>query len=465
MATVHMTIHPNFTHRVVEITREHLWDGQPEKIKPFMTESFGISSDKIIYEILKGNYVMVFQEDGGGHISPREDLTKDELDAMGGAPEVMGVPEVLNMIKLKTKPIVKRQEYILKNHLILFDLYVKHDVDFDSSVLSDEFEAFVKNTDVLPYITAEMATGDIIELYKNMEYNPEAKKIIESIRRKSDSMASRNRGACYIIWLMDEICQVYQLQQKLNTTLVYLKDVFGKELDFNRLDNYNMDGTMATFEELCSGSSKYFWYTPYLSYIPEIDMVYKYIHGNTEQQKVTSALVMQNCDVVKNAVKNYGVERSNRGSINSELDKYLECETRKRKQFGPVKPGDEDWDAGWISPEGHFFADIGSSANFLHLGLAEDIIKWLNLDEVKNPDRYLEKLGWLKFHHTEIAFIGYRQALLGEPRHPITKRQVDRLIEYAACKNYRAMNPILGKSIPIKDMPDMTDEEWENVFS
>ena len=74
----------------------------------------------------------------------------------------------------------------------------------------------------------------------------------------------------------------------------------------------------------------------------------------------------------------------------------------------------DGYDAGWLSPEGEFFASLGSTSDFIHMKIAEKLFKGrdfvgfqMRQDGVSSwglnsPERYLENKGWLKIHHNDI---------------------------------------------------------------
>lgn len=64
----------------------------------------------------------------------------------------------------------------------------------------------------------------------------------------------------------------------------------------------------------------------------------------------------------------------------------------------------DGYDAGWLSPDGRYYAANGPTSNMIHLFLAENIT-----GDFFNGDRKLEEDGWIKIHGDEIygTFIGH----------------------------------------------------------
>lgn len=80
----------------------------------------------------------------------------------------------------------------------------------------------------------------------------------------------------------------------------------------------------------------------------------------------------------------------------------------------------DGYDAGWLSPDGKYFAENGDTSALIHLVLSEKIFhgdneysKQMKNDGVlpissNSPERWLEKNGWIKIHHQDCygSFIG-----------------------------------------------------------
>ena len=90
-------------------------------------------------------------------------------------------------------------------------------------------------------------------------------------------------------------------------------------------------------------------------------------------------------------------------------------------KYGILKKDIMDgYDAGWLSPEGDFYGDVGETSAMIHMNLADDLFKKRYNKQMLddgvtefgnlNPDNWLEKNGWIKIHHDDIygSFIGER---------------------------------------------------------
>lgn len=471
MAKLHMTIDPSFSHTVVDILNEKMWDGDIPGIHTFMKESFGLENDKLNANIITGKYVMIFNEDGTGNIKPREEVTTNEAALMCGLPKLLTVGDIIQRIKIRTKRIAEDQEFVIKNYVDLFYIHTQHDVSFGSTVLDTKFGKLVDLSEVDADVTATMTTEDLIRIYVDSEGNPYAKGIIDDI---TEHEGRGSHSAARLLYLMDIVTRAHNEQEKLNRTLQYIKEnnLLGN-INMERLDNYNMDGTEATTEEIIANLGQHYWFSPYLKYCYEVDETYKFIHSKGEEFKAKASLIMSNVDATKVAVKSmsrdYTSTSRNKSHTNDDLDTFIAKAMEEPKPFGPVKPDENNWDAGWISPEGAFFADKGPTACFLHLNLAKEIavlydMKDSNGDGLDNPDHELEKQGWLKFHNQEVAYLGYHPGNIGKQR-PISNRQIDKLYEYAKHMGYTSLYcGFTNKHIEVSEMYNYSKEEWADIF-
>lgn len=468
MAQLRMTIDPSFTHRVVEILNEKLWDGDIDGINEFMNEGFGLTNRKLNAGILSGKYVMVFNEDGSGNIKPREELTCEEINAMGGAPELMTINKIRENIRIRIcgeTGLLERQKYVILNFRDLFDINKVHTVEFDSNVVKSEVAEVLGKMDSEMYISTAITTGDIINIYKSARENKVSRDILESIR-ETDKSAAR------LIYIMDQTDNLFHIQANIIKAMDYIKEFIFE--DVRNIDMYKENGMKATADEQMENPGKYFWMQDFFSRCNEINEYYQYIITDPDHQEIIAKTVLANESITHAAVHSLtdfnqdtrGMKRHNTG--NPLLDAYLES-VLSEHPTGPVKPDGDKWDAGWISPEGAFWADKGTKANFIHITLAEEIQKYYAdsfewIVEAKNVDRELEKHGWLKFHGNEVSFTGYSSWNAGKQRR-ITSRQIDKLHDYAKHMGFEAMYvSVTNKKIVVKEMYNYSSEEWQDIF-
>ena len=77
---------------------------------------------------------------------------------------------------------------------------------------------------------------------------------------------------------------------------------------------------------------------------------------------------------------------------------------KEYRRYGVLEKNIMDgYDAGWLSPDGKFYGENGTTSNMIHLRIAEKLSGG-NID----GDRKLEEAGWIKIHGNEVygTFIG-----------------------------------------------------------
>lgn len=123
--------------------------------------------------------------------------------------------------------------------------------------------------------------------------------------------------------------------------------------------------------------------------------------------------------------------------LSPDLDKYIQgyknlealhAAVKSKAGLEPKDPKKEKWDAGYISPEGEYYAVNGEIANMLHLNLADAMVRAgiipEDFDGETNADVWLERRGWVKQHGDHILYAGYDNHKVGGVDVPITKAQL-----------------------------------------
>lgn len=113
-------------------------------------------------------------------------------------------------------------------------------------------------------------------------------------------------------------------------------------------------------------------------------------------------------------------------------------------KFGILKKEITDgYDAGWLSPEGDFYGQVGETNEMLHLNIAEQLFNKKYNEEMSNdgvsifssnsPEKWLDMNGWIKIHHDEVygTFIGNKIPTDDfKYKYCPTKVQIDKICEY-----------------------------------
>lgn len=126
---------------------------------------------------------------------------------------------------------------------------------------------------------------------------------------------------------------------------------------------------------------------------------------------------------------------------NTKIIEYLKI-TREIKETidKGLEPVDINlkWDAGWLSPNGDYYALNGDIANMLHNQIADALQEKGIIPNSKNEsgnyeihaDSWLEENGWVKIHRNSIHFGGCLNNRLGKPIVDITDTQIKIINEY-----------------------------------
>lgn len=104
-----------------------------------------------------------------------------------------------------------------------------------------------------------------------------------------------------------------------------------------------------------------------------------------------------------------------------------------------IKPVDimENWSAGWLAPNGDYYALNGEIANMLHNQIADALVEaGIVPKEELNPDAWLEQQGWVKIHDSNVQFAGCLNVRIGKKNVDLTPIQIKKIYEYGAlCHN------------------------------
>lgn len=146
---------------------------------------------------------------------------------------------------------------------------------------------------------------------------------------------------------------------------------------------------------------------------------------------------------------------------NTLLDTYIQNEL-KLKQIEKIFPTRQFHDAGYIAPNGDYYGLDGEVSNLLHIKLADLFIKNNIIDNVKDPDNFLEKEGWIKQHDNKI----YCFYMYGYYNHYITKKQKETIYNILK-QNYNSifLNTLNEEFIiSIETFKNMDTYDFEKYF-
>lgn len=125
-------------------------------------------------------------------------------------------------------------------------------------------------------------------------------------------------------------------------------------------------------------------------------------------------------------------------TVTSYIESVKKIDAVIEKGIVPVDIMD-NYSAGWLSPEGEYYALNGEIANMLHNQIADALQEQGIIPDEEdkhgdkiNPDAWLEQHGWVKIHDNNIQFAGCLNSTLPTPKKNIhmTDTQKKMIYEY-----------------------------------
>lgn len=122
------------------------------------------------------------------------------------------------------------------------------------------------------------------------------------------------------------------------------------------------------------------------------------------------------------------------------LDNYIDSAREIDEVLSEgIKPVDimSNYSAGWLAPNGDYYALNGEIANMLHNQIADALVEaGIVPKEELNPDAWLEQQGWVKIHDSNVQFAGCLNVRIGKKNVDLTPIQIKKIYEYGAlCHN------------------------------
>jgi|GEM_PF-2320214 len=126
-------------------------------------------------------------------------------------------------------------------------------------------------------------------------------------------------------------------------------------------------------------------------------------------------------------------------NVQQYIDSAIEIDKILSKGIEPVNIL-KNYSAGWLAPNGDYYALNGEIANMLHNQIAKALydinIIPQNKENERNPDAWLEQQGWVKIHENNIHFSGCLNFRLGKKNIDLTNVQIRKIYEYCSlCHN------------------------------
>lgn len=442
MENLHMTIDPNFTHTVIDITRDKLLAGDVEGAEQFFVDGFGITDKKLISGIIRGGYIMVFNPDGTGNCVPREEVGQDYIDSIVELPEYWSRENLVNKLRLMIMNAKNEAEELVNSRG--WDNFRTIDKNYDVTIsrnISANDMPEIPDMDVDTFIT--LTTRSLFDMFIRSKNDEDVKELMDNV------MESKS-NASMILYICKGLEGQVNEFKRIEQFITYIRQYWEEDIEnFDKPGFWGKAG-LDPEELLCTPKDERYWYilASYRNMMTNLLQDYQYIYAEGFEQSTYSGRFVAQQLQAEQEIKSY----------------YDFVHDQKERCISPVRIDNQIWDAGWISPEGKVWAANGTTANMIHCHLADDIYEYMGWDRPNNPDFTLETMGWLKFHHHELGFAGYQFSNMVE-HHKITDRQKDRLVEYAEVMKYDQFTTLFNSHrIPVKDIYNLTDEEWQSIF-
>jgi len=109
----------------------------------------------------------------------------------------------------------------------------------------------------------------------------------------------------------------------------------------------------------------------------------------------------------------------------------------KEKPYLPVDVIRDDYDGGWIAPNGDLYAMKGDFDDYIHIAIAHKLYKHKLIPQSRKnkfaPENWLSLNGWVKIHFKYIHYCGYHP-IMGNPKIPLTPEQIKTIYTHGQVK-------------------------------
>jgi hypothetical protein len=207
------------------------------------------------------------------------------------------------------------------------------------------------------------------------------------------------------------------------------------------LDELEVNEEVQSIEQLFSVTKKYIETTMKIKSIME--WIYKTWGGDySELVEECSEMLIEIMSTLKETLNlDFPYKVIENDAVINYIEAVKEIDIIISKGIEPVNIMD-NWSAGWLSPEGDYYALNGEIGNMLHIQIADalkekGIIPLYEDDEDTkvyreevNPYAWLEQHGWVNIHENNVQFAGNLNVRLDKPIVHITTKQLEVIDEY-----------------------------------
>ena len=460
--TLHFSIGEDLGIRLAEIARDNIDKLDVEKALSIWKDAFGCPK-KLLNDLTTGKLVVVVDDPVKCivNVQPREELTPERQKDY---PSITR-DEVVRIIEKFFRDYVDEENEENWDHLALEISNVTRMVS-DNVKLEIPGQLYGKFLANIPGVTAD------VELTIPARYA--AKAVLDSKPGEFESELERlvgdlSDGYTRSTFVRETgVHKFYKIVSVIRHCLNVLenKDKIARMLDFldeNFPDDKNSKRSNSESDLYWQMTNKHLRYNFENQWMPTIqDFVSGVMACSIEPEKMS----IPDTDEM---AKEFGSKNA-KGDL---LTQYIESQNKIDEaldNFGPVNIED-GYDAGWIAPDGNVFALNGTTGNFLHVQLADQIMEYYHFkkpEKLKDfaNDYYLAAdKGFVKFHHRWVTYEGYDCVRTDKPV-PLTKKQIDTICDYGnACYGGKLEFGYSKKPLEVEAFRNCSDFTFEKMFS
>lgn len=342
MSVLHMTLGPNIGRILLEISQTCIQDGYPEKAVKTYTDSLNGFTEDYVLELLRNNYVLTTADD-----KVSVELTNSEAERSSNEKNITDWTFWLKKRLEDMSETVKASNGIRHE----FNKHISGsilDYNITKPVVDYFGEELAKNVGI-HNIAAKLIAG---YKFANLHSNGENVWNELCIKVENGDGEKYQEALYFIVKYVDNIRNLYKEYMQFVPSCAFL--LANKLAERPVLFESRIESILDKLTEFANTSIGY--YHPLCN-----ERLRKF------KEKMHNAILS--------------------ADFNKEFNKY-----------GIIAKNIMDgYDAGWLSPEGKFYGENGSTSSFIHLRLAEKL-----RPNVDNCDYELEKEGWIKIHGNEV---------------------------------------------------------------
>lgn len=437
MATVHFTLGEDLGIQLAEISKEHLLDYNLAKANSLWVDSFGCPEDMA------------------------ERLTAGELVVVVDDPEKC----LINVVDRESLPAARRKEY---PRITLPEIYRLIDRNFQSPRDEDEEHVFYDLRGCISDVNRMIATNNPLDIDAN---------IAGQFSELFPDWFPKGIQISGTLSIHPRVIVNQMLKSNVDEFMYKFENFLDDITDFN--------GWKYTDSRKVH---KILWILRLCKRVLEMkdkfleieDFAIKYLHGDQHHKYATERHIDEIrevfqtwhmwCSNDENGQLMY-VDEEKEKELNSEFDSYFEGIKNIDKMSNDFKPVEitDGYDAGWLAPDGNFFGLNGSSGNFLHIAIADNLMEYYKYDRPNDfnfsVDAFIAKQGFVKIHHDWVLYEGYDCVLTDKPIN-LTRAQIKAIAKYGKeCYGGKLYFGYDKKRKSIEEFELMDQEELADLLS